>query len=159
MWLNKWYGQRAGSPRRASKLAWRMPAQTRRRTRKPPAQRRPTRRRGGRRTGRAGSGLAALRLPTLDERQRDVLALGFVALGVFMGFVLYLGWDGGRVGHGLAVALGWTVGRARGLTPVALVVGGGAMLMAPVLPALRPLRTGGLCLGAAIVLALAAGTL
>ncbi len=51
------------------------------------------------------------------------------------------------------------VGRARGLTPVALIVGGGAMLMAPVLPALRPLRTGGLCLGAAIVLALAAGTL
>jgi S-DNA-T family DNA segregation ATPase FtsK/SpoIIIE len=76
-----------------------------------------------------------------------------------MGFVLYLGWDGGGVGHGLALALGWTVGRARGLAPVALVVGGGAMLMAPVLPALRPLRTGGLCLGAAIVLALAAGTL
>jgi S-DNA-T family DNA segregation ATPase FtsK/SpoIIIE len=103
--------------------------------------------------------VAALRLPTLDERQRDVLALGLVAVGVFLGFVLYLGWDGGRVGHGLAVALGWSVGRARGLTPVALVVGGGAMLMAPVLPALRPLRTGGICLGAAIVLALAAGTL
>jgi DNA segregation ATPase FtsK/SpoIIIE, S-DNA-T family len=102
---------------------------------------------------------ALLRMPTLDERQRDVLALGLVAVGVFMGFVLYLGWDGGRVGHGLAVGLGWMVGRARGLTPVALVVGGGAMLMAPVLPALRPLRTGGLCLGAAIVLALAAGTL
>src|ERR1700689_5382833 len=33
------------------------------------------------------------------------------------------------------------------------------MLMAPVLPALRPLRTGGICLAAAIVLALAAGTL
>jgi S-DNA-T family DNA segregation ATPase FtsK/SpoIIIE len=103
--------------------------------------------------------LAAFRFPALDERQRDVLALALVALGIFMGFVLYLGWDGGRVGHGLAVALGWTVGRARGLTPVALVIGGGAMLMAPVLPALRPLRTGGLCLGAAIVLALAAGTL
>jgi DNA segregation ATPase FtsK/SpoIIIE, S-DNA-T family len=103
--------------------------------------------------------LAALRLPTLDERQRDVLGLGLVAVGVFMAFVLYAGWDGGRVGHGLAVALGWTVGRARGLTPIALIVGGGAMLMAPVLPALRPLRTGGLCLGAAIVLALAAGTL
>jgi len=104
--------------------------------------------------------VAALwRLPALDERQRDVLGLGLVALGVFMAFVLYAGWDGGRVGHGLAVALGWTVGRARGLTPLALIVGGGAMLMAPVLPALRPLRTGGICLGAAIVLALAAGTL
>jgi S-DNA-T family DNA segregation ATPase FtsK/SpoIIIE len=85
--------------------------------------------------------------------------LALVAVGVFMGFVMYAGWDGGRVGHGLAVGLGWTLGRARGLTPIALIVGGGAMLMAPVLPALRPLRTGGLCLGAAIVLALAAGTL
>jgi DNA segregation ATPase FtsK/SpoIIIE, S-DNA-T family len=132
-----------------------MPARTRRRTRKPARKRR-----GGRRTGIAGQGLAAwLGIPALDERQRDVLALALVALGIFMGFVLYLGWDGGHVGHGLAVALGWSVGRARGLAPVALVVGGGAMLMAPVLPALRPLRTGGLCLGAAIVLALAAGTL
>jgi S-DNA-T family DNA segregation ATPase FtsK/SpoIIIE len=130
-----------------------MPTKTRPRTRKP------ARRKRRRRTGWAGSGLAALCIPTLDERQRDVLALGLVAIGVFMGFVLYAGWDGGRVGHGLAVALGWMVGRARGLTPIALIVGGGAMLMAPVLPALRPLRTGGLCLGAAIVLALAAGTL
>jgi S-DNA-T family DNA segregation ATPase FtsK/SpoIIIE len=105
----------------------------------------------------------ALRLPTLDERQRDVLALGLVAVGVFMGFVLYGSGGppapGGRVGHGLAVALGWGIGRARGLAPVALIVGGGAMLMAPVLPALRPLRTGSLCLFGGVVLALAAGTL
>jgi S-DNA-T family DNA segregation ATPase FtsK/SpoIIIE len=88
-----------------------------------------------------------------------VLALGLVALGVFMGFVLYGGWNGGRAGHGLAVALGWSIGRARGLAPVALIVGGAAMLMAPVLPALRPLRTGGACVFAAVTLALAAGTL
>ncbi len=88
-----------------------------------------------------------------------MLGLGLVALGVFMGFVLYGGWDGGRAGHGLAVALGWGVGRARGLAPIALIVGGAAMLMAPVLPALRPLRTGGACVFAAVTLALAAGTL
>jgi len=102
--------------------------------------------------------MAALGWPTLDERQRDVLGLGLVALGVFLGFVLYAGWDGGRVGHGLAVGLGFSLGRARGLVPVALVVGGGAMLMAPVLPALRPLRTGGLCVFAGVALALASGT-
>src|ERR1700689_670579 len=134
------------------------PAQRRRTTRKPAARGGNRRRRKGKGAGRAGQGWAALRLPTLDERQRDVLGLGLVAVGVFMAFVLYAGWDGGRLGHGLAVVLGWTVGRARGLTPVALVLGGGAMLMAPVLPALRPLRTGGICLAAAIVLALAAGT-
>ena len=59
----------------------------------------------------------------LDQRQRDVLGLGAGGRGVFMGFVLYGGWDGGRAGHGLAVALGWTLGRARVLAPVALVAG------------------------------------
>ena len=98
-------------------------------------------------------------MPELDQRQRDVLALGLIALGIFLGFVLYGGWNGGRVGHGLSVALGWSVGRAKGLAPLALVAGGGVLLMRPVLPALRPLRTGSLCLAGSIVLALAAGTL
>jgi DNA segregation ATPase FtsK/SpoIIIE, S-DNA-T family len=95
----------------------------------------------------------------LDQRERDVLGLALVAFGVFMGFVLYGGWNGGRAGHGVAVALGWTLGRARVLTPVALVVGGGALLLRPVLPALRPLRTGAVCVFAAVTLALAAGML
>ncbi len=99
------------------------------------------------------------RLPQLEERQRDVLALALIAVGVFMGFVLYGGGDGGRVGHALAMALGWAAGRARVLAPIALVGGGAAMLMRPVLPALRPLRTGSICLFCAIVLALAAGTM
>ncbi len=60
-------------------------------------------------------------------------------------------------GHAVAVALGWTLGRARVLAPVALVVGGGALLLRPVLPALRPLRTGAVCVFAAVTLALAAG--
>jgi len=99
------------------------------------------------------------RLPELDQRQRDVLGLGLVAAGVFMGFVLWGHWDGGRAGHGVAVGLGWAVGRARGLAPIALVGGGGALLLRPVWPALRPLRTGAICLSASITLALAAGTL
>ncbi|MGA2162834.1 MAG: DNA translocase FtsK [Solirubrobacteraceae bacterium] len=104
------------------------------------------------------------RLPRLDERQRDVLALALIALGVFMGVVLYGSGDGGRLGHALVVALGWSVGRAKVLAPIALVGAGTAMLMRPVLPAMRPLladrrSVGSLCLFAAIVLALAAGTL
>jgi S-DNA-T family DNA segregation ATPase FtsK/SpoIIIE len=98
-------------------------------------------------------------MPVLDQRQRDVLGLALVAAGVFMGFVFYGGWNGGRAGHGLAVALGWTLGRARALTPVALFLGGGALLLRPVLPALRPLRAGALCVFAAVTLALAAGML
>jgi S-DNA-T family DNA segregation ATPase FtsK/SpoIIIE len=88
-----------------------------------------------------------------------VLALALIAVGVFMGVVLYGNGDGGRLGHALAVALGWSVGRAKALAPLALVGAGGAMLMRPVLPAMRPLRTGSICLFCAIVLALAAGTL
>ncbi len=98
-------------------------------------------------------------MPELDQRQRDVLGLALVAAGVFMGFVLYAGWNGGQAGHGVAVALGWVLGRARGLAPVAMIAGGGVLLLRPVLPALRPLRAGSLCLFASIVLALAAGTL
>ncbi len=98
-------------------------------------------------------------MPELDQRRRDVLALALIAVGVFMGVVLYGNGDGGRLGHALAVALGWSVGRAKVLAPLALVGAGVAMLMRPVLPAMRPLRTGSICLFCATVLALAAGTL
>src|SRR6185437_15644649 len=99
----------------------------------------------------------------LDQRGRDVLGLALVAVGVFMGFVLWGGWDGGRAGHGLAVAFGWTLGRARVLAPLALVGAGGTLLLGELLPSGRPLprdpRTiGGACLFAGITLALAAGT-
>ncbi len=98
------------------------------------------------------------RLPVLDQRERDVLGLAVIALGVFMGIVLYgSGSPGGRAGHALAVASGWALGRARVLAPVTLVVGGGVLLLRPVLPAVRPLRTGALCVFAGVTLALAAG--
>jgi DNA segregation ATPase FtsK/SpoIIIE, S-DNA-T family len=101
-------------------------------------------------------------LPVLEQRQRDVLGLALIALGVFMGFVLYGSGSpapGGKAGHALAVAFGWALGRARVLAPVTLVLGGGVLLLRPVLPALRPLRTGAACVFSGITLALAAGTL
>jgi DNA segregation ATPase FtsK/SpoIIIE, S-DNA-T family len=103
------------------------------------------------------------RIGPLDQRGRDVLGLALVAVGVFMGFVLWGGWDGGRAGHGLAVAFGWALGRARVLVPLALVGAGGTLLLGEMLPAgrslLREARTiGAICLFAGITLALAAGT-
>jgi S-DNA-T family DNA segregation ATPase FtsK/SpoIIIE len=88
-----------------------------------------------------------------------VLGLALIALGLFMGFVLYASWDGGGAGHGLAVAFGFAVGRARWLAPPALVACGAAMLLRPAFPELRPLRAGAICLFAAVVLALAQGVL
>ena len=98
----------------------------------------------------------------LGQRGRDVIGLALVAVGVFMGFVLWGGWDGGRAGHGLAVAFGWTLGRARVLAPLALIGAGGMLLLREVLPTGRPLlrdpRTiGAICLFLAATLALAAG--
>ncbi len=87
--------------------------------------------------------------------------LGFatIAVGVFMGFVLYGGWNGGRVGQGLAEGLGWFVGEAKVFAPIALVAAGGALLARPAWPQLRPLRAGATCLAAAVTMGLAAGTL
>jgi S-DNA-T family DNA segregation ATPase FtsK/SpoIIIE len=123
-------------------------------------------RRRRRSRGLAGMGMGLSprlpRLPTLDQRERDVLGLALIAAGVFMAFVLYASGSpapGGRAGHALALALGWTLGKARVLAPVAVFLGGGVLLLRPVLPPLRPLRPGAICLFASITLALAAGTL
>jgi S-DNA-T family DNA segregation ATPase FtsK/SpoIIIE len=126
------------------------------------------RRTTGRGRGGSASGLGAL-MPRslqgfeLDQRARDVIGLALVAVGVFMGFILYGNWDGGRAGHGLAVAFGWALGRARVLAPLALIAGGLTLLLREMLPARRsPLRDpraiGAICLFAAATLALAAGT-
>jgi S-DNA-T family DNA segregation ATPase FtsK/SpoIIIE len=95
----------------------------------------------------------------LDQRQLDMLGFGTIAVGVFLGFVCYGGWNGGRVGQGLYEALGWCVGEARVFAPIVLVMGGGALLARPAWPRMRPLRTGATCLAAAVTMMLAAGTL
>ncbi len=104
------------------------------------------------------------RFGVLDERSREVIGLALVALGVFMGFVIYGGWDGGGVGRGLAVAFGWTLGKARVLAPLALIGAGGMLLLRQSLPFQRtlprdPRTIGAICLFAGVTLALAAGTL
>ncbi len=99
------------------------------------------------------------RKPELDQRQRDMLGFGTIALGVFLGFVLYGGWNGGHVGGGLTEALGWCVGEAKVLAPIALVAGGGALLARPAWPEMRPLRAGATCLAGGVTMSLAAGTL
>jgi S-DNA-T family DNA segregation ATPase FtsK/SpoIIIE len=90
---------------------------------------------------------------------RELTALGLIALGVFMAFVLWGGWNGGGAGHAFGVAFGWLLGRARGLAPVALCVMGFGILASASLPDVRPQRAGALTLLAALLLALAADTL
>jgi S-DNA-T family DNA segregation ATPase FtsK/SpoIIIE len=99
------------------------------------------------------------RLPQLDQRQLDLLGLGLVAAAVFFAFLIYLGWDGGRAGAWAVDALRWLLGGVHYGVPVGLMAAGAIVVLRPILPAVRPFRSGGICLLAGFVLALAAGTL
>ncbi len=99
------------------------------------------------------------RLPQLQQPQLDLVGLGLVAAAVFLGFVVYLGWDGGQAGEGLVEGLRWLVGGGHYVMPAALAAAGAVIVLRPVLPAVRPFRSGAICLSTAIVLGLAAGTL
>src|SRR4051812_43997925 len=98
-------------------------------------------------------------LPVFEQHHLDLIGLGLVAVSVFLGFVLYGDWQGGRAGSALVDGLGWGVGQARYLAPVAFAAAGAILVLRPVLPAVRPFRSGALCLFAGLSLALAAGTL
>jgi S-DNA-T family DNA segregation ATPase FtsK/SpoIIIE len=96
--------------------------------------------------------------PLLEQRHLDLIGLVLVAVGVYLGCVLYLGWDGGRVGEVSANGLGYAVGAAAGIVPVALVLGGIALMIHPFIPSPGAFNAGAVCLIAAALLACAAQT-
>jgi S-DNA-T family DNA segregation ATPase FtsK/SpoIIIE len=87
---------------------------------------------GAARRGKAASkrkpkAKAGLRLPAaIEQRHIDLLALLLIASGVYLVFVLFLGWEGGKVGYGTETALTYLFGRvgARIFTVLLLLVGG-----------------------------------
>ncbi len=103
----------------------------------------------------------ALPLPRLElePHQVDIIGLALVAIGVFLAGVAYLGWSGGALGNAFVHGARFVFGRLGYAIPAALMVGGGLVLMRELRPPGRPMRTGVICLTAAITLALAAGTL
>ena len=104
------------------------------------------------------SSVASLRLPVLDQRQLDIVGLGLVAIAVFLVFPLWLGWEAGAAGEAVTNGLRRVVGEVAYAVPVVLALIGALVVLRPVLPAVRPLRAGALCLFGAVTLALAAGT-
>ena len=80
-------------------------------------------------------------------------------MGVFLGGVAYLQWSGGALGNGAVTGMRFVFGALGYAVPVALVAAGALVLARELRPPGRPLRTGVLCLTAAMTLALAAGTL
>jgi S-DNA-T family DNA segregation ATPase FtsK/SpoIIIE len=128
--------------------------------RKPPARRKSTSR-PARRPARRARRRPAWRagLPVLEQHHLDLLGLASVCLGVFLAFPLYLDWEGGRAGEAIVRGARWLVGEVAYASPVGFVAAGAAMVLRPVLPAVRPLRTAAACLVAGTTLAYAAGTL
>jgi S-DNA-T family DNA segregation ATPase FtsK/SpoIIIE len=96
------------------------------------------------------------RAPSRSARQQrtDLIGGGLLALGAFLGFVEYLGWDGGVIGLKIDTGIHLAIGRAAAVIPPLLVaVGAGIFLRSP-LTRLRPLRTGAIVGLATLILAL-----
>jgi DNA segregation ATPase FtsK/SpoIIIE, S-DNA-T family len=72
----------------------------------------------------------------------ELWGLGLVALGLFLGSVLYVGWNGGYVGAALVDGLDALIGGASWGLPVALVAVGGLMVARSALVDVRPFRMG-----------------
>jgi len=98
-------------------------------------------------------------LPILEQHHIDLIGLALVAAGIFLVFPLWMGWDGGRGGEALVDGLRYVIGVLAYGAPVGLCAAGALCVLRPVLPAVRPFRSGAICLVAALTLALAAGTL
>jgi len=76
---------------------------------------------------RSGGRLPRPRLPEgLEQRHLDVIGLFLVAGGVYLTFVFFFGWDGGKVGEGVETGLTYLFGEvgARIATLLMLVIGG-----------------------------------
>src|SRR5947199_9735868 len=93
----------------------------------------------------------AKRTRTRNEHP-ELWGLGSIALGLFLGAVLYFGWNGGYVGGWLGDGLDRLVGSAMYVVPVALAVLGGLMVTRSALIDVRPFRTGVGVLGFGLML-------
>src|SRR6476619_4791480 len=111
-----------------------------RRTRKTPIRAQPPQRR------RASS-------RTSLAQRRDLIGGSLIALGTFLAFVEYRGWDGGVIGLKLHDLLHLLVGRTAALLPPMLIVVGVVIFIDSPLRHVRPLRLGMILLFASVTLA------
>jgi DNA segregation ATPase FtsK/SpoIIIE, S-DNA-T family len=96
--------------------------------------------------------------PELEPHHVDIVALALIAIGIFLAGVMYFHWAGGAVGNGFTHGTQFVFGALGYALPASLVAAGALVLMRELRPPVRPMRTGVICLIAAITLALAAGT-
>src|SRR3954453_20192875 len=96
--------------------------------------------------------------PEVMQRRLDLAGLCCLGLAVYLGYVLYLNWNGGTVGNGSETALTYAVGAASVVIPVALGLAGVALIMRPFLPSPKSVAVGVAAIACGLLLALAAQT-
>jgi DNA segregation ATPase FtsK/SpoIIIE, S-DNA-T family len=92
------------------------------------------------------------------EQHHELVGLGFVALGIFLASVLYLGWNGGSVGGWIADAFRAVIGDGAYVAPVAFAAFGGLMVARSELVDFRPFRAGALVSALGLLTTLGAGS-
>ncbi|MFT4048440.1 MAG: DNA translocase FtsK 4TM domain-containing protein [Solirubrobacterales bacterium] len=71
----------------------------------------------------------------LTPQQRlDAIGLGLMAAAVFFAFVLYFGWQGGKLGDGIATGFEYLIGRGAYLVPLGLAAAGFVAILRSALP-------------------------
>jgi len=88
---------------------------------------------------------------------REVGGLALIALGAFLGAVVFAGVGGGPFGSGFESAIRLAVGRGVGLAPLVFVAVGIHLIVRIPVFDVRPFRLGALLAGSAVVLGLASG--
>ncbi|MGC1165661.1 MAG: DNA translocase FtsK [Solirubrobacterales bacterium] len=81
----------------------------------------------GKKRAKAAKPKGGLHLPAgLEQRHLDLIGLFLVAFGVYLVFVLFFGWEGGKVGYGVETGLTYLFGTvgSRIFTVLILLVGG-----------------------------------
>jgi S-DNA-T family DNA segregation ATPase FtsK/SpoIIIE len=109
---------------------------------------------GARNRGRSRGGSS----PEVLQRRLDLAGLACIGMAVYLGYVLYLGWNGGAVGNGSETALEYAVGAGSVVVPVALGLAGLGLILRPFLPSPRSVAVGVVAIAAGLLLALAAQT-
>ncbi|HEY2054082.1 MAG TPA: DNA translocase FtsK [Solirubrobacterales bacterium] len=98
------------------------------RQKRAPARKAPARKpKANAKRGKAAKSRGGFRLfEGLEQRHLDLIGLFFVAAGIYLLFVLFFGWEGGKVGYGVETALIYLFGTvgARIFTLLMLVAGG-----------------------------------